>query len=337
MFRFEHNVYLLLILLIPVALGVFYWYKKRQEKEWGAFAQKDQIQKFSYGIRPVLTWKSMILWSAIGILGVITLANPQFNSKNAEVKIESTDVFIALDISHSMLANDLKPNRLTRAKNLAQQIVESLEGNRVGLILFAGEAYMFMPLTNDVTSAISFVQAANTNMAPTQGTAIAAAINLALTSFDEENDAAKSIVLISDGEDHEQEIDEAAEKAKEENVFIFTVAIGTGEGTYLPGLGQDNYLFDENGKPVKSIVNTKMLKSISDATKATAFNLSTERNIDQAIANNINQMEKQVGQVARFNAVDSYFQYFLFPILLILLWQLFRQSIFSTLTRNKDK
>lgn len=332
MFRLEHSVYLFFWLLIPIIVVVFYYFKNRQKKEWN---QLEKADRFSFGDIPFLNWKSIIWWLAIGFLGIFTLSNPQFNASSQEVEIESTDVFIALDISHSMLANDLKPNRLTRAKNLTQQIAESLEGNRVGLILFAGEAYMFMPLTSDISSAISFIQSANTNMAPSQGTAIAASIDLAMKSFDPENESAKSIIIISDGEDHEQEIEEAAERAKDENVYIFTVAVGTDQGTYLPGLGRDNYLFDSQGKPVKSIVNEAMLKQIADITGASTFNLSKERNINEAIANNIGLMEKEVSSVARFTSMDSYFQYFLAPIILLMLWQLLRVFFSSLSTKNK--
>ena len=349
MFRLEHSAFLFLLLLIPAAIGLFYYFKKKQRAEWELLNQannntKDsditenkKLKKFTYGSLPLLNWKSLVLWLIIGVLGIFTLANPQFNSDNKEVEIESTDVFLALDISHSMLANDLKPNRLTRAKNLGQQIIEGLEGNRVGLILFAGEAYMFMPLTSDISSAISFIQSANINMAPTQGTAIAASIDLAMNSFDPENETAKSIIIISDGEDHEQEIDDATERAKDENVYIFTVAIGTDQGSYLPGLGRDNYLFDDNGKPVRSVVNEAMLGQIAETTGASTFNLSKEKNIDEAIAKNISQMEKQVGSVAKFSSLDSYFQYLLFPVILLVLWQLLGGYFSSFITRKNQE
>lgn len=324
MFRLEHIEYLLLLIALPLLAWGFSWYRSRQKKEWAAFAQNYSSGRFLYGKLDHLSWQQFILIGVMYFLGVFALCNPQFTSDSQEVEIESSDIFIAMDISYSMMGNDMKPNRLTRAKNLAQQVVEALEGNRIGLILFAGEAYMFMPLTDDISSAINFIQAANVNMAPTQGTAIAAAIDLSMESFDPDTETGKSIVIISDGEDHEQAIDEAVARAKDENVFIFTVAIGTEAGAYLPGIGRDNYLFDENGKPVVSRVNEAMLKQIADDTGASAFNLSKERNIDQAIANNVSQMEKQVSEVARFKSYDSVFQYFLLPLLVLLFWQFIR-------------
>ena len=336
MFRLEHIEYLLGLVLLPVLAYIFYWFKQKQEKEWRAFAQNSQSRQFLYGQREILKWNIFALLAIVYCLALLALSNPQFNAKSAEAEVETSDIFIAMDISYSMLANDLKPNRLTRAKNLAQQIIKSLEGNRVGLILFAGEAYMFMPLTDDISSAINFVQAANCNMAPTQGTAIAAAIDLAMDSFDEENETGKSIVLLSDGEDHEQAIDEAVSKAKKNNVYIFTIAVGTDEGSYLPGLNRDNYLFDESGKPVKSIVNEAMLKQISDQTNASFFNLSKEKNIDIAISNNIDQMEKQVSNVARFTTYDSLYQYLLFPLILFICWQLLKPFLSYYYERKKS-
>ena len=245
------------------------------------------------------------------------------NRQSQEVEIESSDVFIALDISESMRTEDLKPDRLTRARNLAQRIVEELEGNRVGLILFAGEAYMFMPLTSDLSSAVGFIQAANTSMAPIQGTSLSAAIRMANSSFDKSGDAGKSIIIISDGEDHEEEIDDAIDEAKDDNIYIFTVSVGTDKGGYVPGLGRDNYIFNELGKPVKSIVNKTMLREIAEESNGVSYDLVAERNIHLALRRNIDQMEKQVTEVMKFVNYDSIFQYFLIPVFLLLLWQLF--------------
>lgn len=323
MIRLAHTPYLLCLLLIPALIFLYRYFRNRQNKEWEAFAQNSKLSSFVFGERKKLAWSAFYGFAIFLTLGIFALSNPQINRASQEVEIESSDIFIAMDISESMRTEDLKPNRLTRAKNLAQDIIEKLEGNRVGLILFAGEAYMFMPLTSELSSAISFVQAANTNMAPNQGTSLSAAIRLANSSFSENGDAGKSIIIISDGEDHEEEINQAINEAKEDNVYIFTVAVGTNKGGFIPGRGRDNYLFDDMGKPVKSIVNKDMLRDISRKSNAAFYDLSTERNIDQALQNNINQMEKQVTEVMKFSNFDSIFQYFLLPAILLLLWQFF--------------
>lgn len=335
MIRLANTGFLLCLIVIPLLIFAYRLYKVRQNKEWEAFAQNSRQSNFLFGKRKKLLWSSVYSFSFLLICGIFALTNPQVNKASQEVEIESSDVFIALDISESMRTSDLKPDRLTRAKNLAQKIIEQLEGNRVGLILFAGEAYMFMPLTSDISSAIGFVQAANTRMAPIQGTSISSAIRLANSSFDDSGDAGKSIIVISDGEDHEEEIDDAIKESKKENVYIFTVSIGTNKGGYVPGVGRDNYLFDERGKPVKSVVNKKMLREIAESSNATSYDLVAERNIDLALKRNIQQMEKQVTQVMKYQNYDSIFQYFLFPVILLLLWQLF-SPLLSYLKANKE-
>lgn len=323
MIRLAHTPYLICLVVIPVLIFLYRYFKIKQGKEWGAFAQNSKLSRFTYGTKKTLSWGSLYVFLLLLVCGIFALSDPQINRSSQEVEIESSDIFIALDISESMRTADLKPNRLSRARNLAQRIIEQLEGNRVGLILFAGEAYMFMPLTSDISSAISFVQAANTKMAPTQGTSISAAIRLANSAFQEENDAGKSIIILSDGEDHEEDINAAISEAKENNVFIFTVSVGTDNGGFVPGIGRDNYLFDETGKPVKSVVNKRMLSEIADKSNAAYYDLSSERNIDEALKKNIGQMEKQVTEVMKFSNFDSIYQYFLIPLFLLLLWQLF--------------
>lgn len=327
MIRLANISFLFCLIVIPLVVFLYYRFKAKQVKEWRAFAQNSRQSNFLYGKRKKLGWASLYGFCLILICGIFALTNPQINRQSTEVEIESSDVFIALDISESMRTEDLKPNRLTRARNLAQRIVEQLEGNRVGLILFAGDAYMFMPLTSDLRAAVGFIQAANTSMAPIQGTSLSAAIRMANNSFDESGDAGKSIIIISDGEDHEEDIDKAIDEAKEENVYIFTVSVGTNKGGYVPGLGRDNYLFDDLGKPVKSVVNKVMLKEIAEKSNGVSYDLVSERNIELALKRNIDQMEKQVTEVMKFASYDSIFQYFLIPVFLLLLWQLFSPLI----------
>jgi Ca-activated chloride channel family protein len=335
MIRLANTTFLLCLIVIPLLVFAYRLYKVKQEKEWKAFAQNSRAFNFLHGNRKKLVWTSLYAFCILLICGIFALTNPQINKSAQEVEIESSDIFVALDISESMRTEDLKPNRLTRAKNLAQKVIEQLEGNRVGLILFAGDAYMYMPLTSDLSAAIGFVQAANTSMAPIQGTSISAAIRLANTSFDKTGDAGKSIIIISDGEDHEEDIDKAIKECKEDKVYIFTVSVGTDGGGYVPGIGRDNYLFDETGKPVKSVVNKKMLREIAEKSNATSYDLVAERNIDQALKRNIDQMEKQVTEVMKYANYDSIYQYFLLPIILLLLWQLFA-PLLSYFKANKE-
>lgn len=324
MFRFENIWAFIALVAIPILIFLYFFYSKKYTSKWNQINPTGKLRHFIRGNVPTLSLGYLALLIAYILFASITLANPQLSNKKETVDIESTDVFIAMDISHSMLAEDVKPNRLERAKYLTTNLLKQLEGNRLGLILFAGEAYMYMPLTSDISAALSFLESANTKMAPTQGTAIAASIDMAIQSFDPDNTSGKAIVLLSDGEDHEEAVQDAIDRAKDAQVYVFTIAVGTPEGAYLPGTENDNYLFDENGKPVHSKVNTTMLMNIAQKTNANFFNLASENNIDKAIKNNIDQMEKQITAQASFDSYESYYQFFLFPILLFLGWELLR-------------
>lgn len=329
MFRFQHIEFVYLFVLIPLLILVFYFYNKKRKKQWSQVNSLQVLDRFTFGDLSVPIWKIIIPITVL-LLSVIAIINPQWSNQKAKVEIESSDVFIAMDISRSMLANDIRPSRLERAKLLAADIIKKLEGNRIGLILFAGEAYMHMPLTTDIGATISFLESANPNQAPTQGTAIASSIELAMQSFSEDREVGKSIIILSDGEDHEAELEDQLDKANEENIGIFTIAVGTEKGGYLPG-ERDNYLFDENGQVVKSTVNTEMLRDIAKSTNANFFDLSKESNIDKAILNNINQLEKHLTEEIVGTKFKSYFQFFLFPVLL---WLLF--TMFKTMKKSKS-
>lgn len=317
MFRFEHIEFLFSLLLVPAIGGIVYLFFKKQKQQWDKINTEENRHKFIIG--KVHTWNPLfigITLATIALLG-IALGNPQYSIEDDTVSIESSDVFIALDISKSMDATDIKPTRLERAKILASDILRKLEGNRVGIILFAGEAYMHMPLTSDVSSAMSFLETANTGLAPTQGTAIGASIRMALKSFDEEVETGKAIIMLSDGEDHEAEIDDAIDDAEDQNVRVFTVAVGTERGAYIPDNG-DSYVFNEQGKPVKSQVNESMLKEIASATNGIYYNIDRETNIEDAIMKNVEELEKVATQEASVKNFKSYFQWLVFPAILLL-------------------
>lgn len=333
MFRFQHIEFIYLLLLIPIVVFIFYFFYKKRKKQWSQVNSKKTLERFTFGKLSVPKWKIILPILAL-LLSVIAILNPQWSNQKVRVQIESSDVFIALDISRSMLANDILPSRLERAKLLATDIIKRLEGNRIGLILFAGEAYMHMPLTTDIGATISFLESANPNQAPTQGTAIASSIQLAMQSFSKDREVGKSIIILSDGEDHEAELEEQLDEAKDQNIGIFTIAVGTETGGYLPGEQLDNYLFDESGQVVKSVVNTEMLRDIAQSTNANFFNLSKESNIDKAILNNINQLEKHLTEDMLGTKYKSYFQFFLFPVILWLLFTMFR-TLKSSSTRSQ--
>jgi len=244
---------------------------------------------------------------------VIAWANPQYGTKKEKVKRKSVDVFIALDISQSMMAEDIRPSRMDRARRFAQSLVEELKGERMGTIIFAGNAYLQMPLTTDYAAAQMFIKSANPKMAASQGTAISDAIDLAERSFEEENKQHKVLVIISDGENHDEEALELAKKANENGLLIFTVGVGTAEGGFIPTriAGRPDYKRDNAGNPVRSQLNEDMLQQLADAGSGDYFRLSEGDQIEPALRERIDKVEKRELEQRSFNEYESYFQYFL--------------------------
>lgn len=323
MFRFEHieHLYALIGLPLLIAFFIFTWMiRKRALARFGnsQLIQQlmPQISKYKHHVKFVL------LVLALGFM-IVGWANPQWGSKREKVKRKSVDVFVALDISNSMLAQDVRPNRLKRAQSFAEKLIESLKGDRVGCIVFAGNAYLQMPLTTDYSAARLFTRSANPNIAPTQGTAIGEAISLAMESFPDNNDQHKALVIITDGENHEEEAIEMAKEAVEKGVLIFTVGVGTKTGGPIPVdvNGRSDFKRDKRGDIVKSALNETMMKDLASAARGDYFNLSDNGDgVIESLRARIDKIEKQEFEQRVFNEYESYFQYFIgFGLLLMML------------------
>ena len=248
-------------------------------------------------------------------------ANPQWGSKKEEVKRKSVDVIIALDISTSMYAEDIPPNRLERAKRFAEGLIEALKGERIGLILFAGSAYLQMPITTDYAAAKLFARSANPNLAGSQGTVIGEAIGLARRSFAEDEGSHKALIVITDGEDHDGEAQEQAAAARDEGIFLFTVGVGTPSGGFIPIIrrGREDFKRDQSGQPVRSKLNEEMLEEIALKGDGNYFHIADGQAVAKALKNRIEQMEKRELEVRSFTEYNSYFQYFIGAGLLLLI------------------
>lgn len=197
---------------------------------------------------------------------IIALANPKIGMKKEEAKYEGVDLMIALDVSSSMLAEDLAPNRLERAKRAIEQLLGDLHGDRLGLIVFAGDAYVQLPITTDHNAAKLFLNTIDTDIVPVQGTSISSAIELAASSFDMDNGSGKAIIIITDGEDHEEGVAEAAAAATEQNIIVHTIGMGSEKGSPIPlyrGRKQIGFKKDKEGNTVVTKLNERMLKSIA--------------------------------------------------------------------------
>jgi len=313
MFRFENPEYLYALALIPV-LAVFFaiaWHaRKIAIRRFGEHRLMQKLMPETSRYKDSV--KFILLMLALSFL-VIGWANPQWGTKKEKVKRKGVDVFLALDISLSMMAEDIPPNRMERAKKFAQTLVEELKGERIGLIIFAGNAYLQMPLTTDYAAAQLFLRTANPDLAPTQGTAIGDAIQLAEGSFDEDAQHHKALIIISDGEDHEPEAVQRATKANENGLLILTVGAGTPEGSFIPVKygSREDFKRDQSGNPVRSKLNEEMLKDLAKAGRGAYFNIAQGDKVAQALQERIDKLEKREFEMRAFEKFESYFQYFI--------------------------
>lgn len=322
MIRFEHPEHLYILAIIPVLILLFATamvVRKRRMRRLGntQLVQRLMPERSKYK----LSLKFGILMFALLLLG-IAWANPQMGTKTRKVNRKSVDVFIALDISQSMMAQDFVPNRLERAKRFARDLSEKLAGERLGLILFAGNAYLQVPLTTDYAAMDLMIRSANPNLAPTQGTAIADAVDLAERSFPEENTAHKVMIIISDGENHEPEAIQRVQTANANGLIVFTIGVGTEEGSFIPFMvnGRSDYKRDVDGTPVRSKLNEEMLRDVAKEGEGGYFNLANESDeVIAALRQRVDQLEKRELEQRIFDEYNSYFQFFLFPAVLLIL------------------
>lgn len=324
MFRFEHTYYLYYLIALPILALVYGWHFYSKHTAIKKMGDENLVKQLMPDYRP---WKSVIkfllMWLALGSL-IIALANPQMGSRIEKVKRKGIDVFIALDVSKSMMAEDVKPNRLTRAKQAVKTLMDNLENDRVGLIIFAGRSYLQMPLTVDYGAAALYLNNANCDMVPTQGTAIGAAIDQATESFQTKEKKHKALIIISDGENHEDDAVESAKAAVNEGVQIFTMGVGSPQGAPIPvysGGVQSDYKKDENGSIVLSKLNEEALKEVASAGNGAYFPLTNSQDEVRALVKKIGSMEQKTMDEKMFADYVDYFQYFLALSLLLLLME----------------
>lgn len=336
MFRFEHIEYLYALGIIPV-LAFFFWLtwraRSRALLRFGDKSLLDRLMPAYSRYKHYLKFSLLLL--ALAFL-IVAWANPQFGSKLGIVKRKSVDVIIALDLSQSMATQDISPSRLDRARRFAQNLVEGLKGERLGLIIFAGSAFLQSPVTTDYGIINLSLRSASPENLPNQGTNIGDAIELARRSYDEKNKSHKALVIISDGEEHEENALKQAQEAQNEGVLIFTVGVGTSDGSFVPvnENGRENYKRDNTGNPVISKLNEEVLRDIAKAANGQYFNInSNSQAVLDALKDGINQMEKQELEERIFTEYQSHFQWFIGLGLLLLFIELlmpYRKSRLST-------
>jgi Ca-activated chloride channel family protein len=326
MVRFAHIEYLWGLAAIPLLVLLFWRVFRWKKKAIAKLGDKNTVSKLMPEVsfsRPVLKFLLIIIAYAAM---VVALADPQAGTKIEEGKRSGADLMILLDVSNSMLAGDLQPNRLENAKRAIAQLIDNLHEDRIGIIIFAGEAYVQLPVTTDYAAAKLFLDNISTDIVPTQGTAIGAAIELGMKSLSLTSGSGKAMILMTDGENHEDDAVAAAESARKKGVNIHVIGLGLPEGASIPILKDGKSVgvhMDETGKPVISKLNEAMCKEIATAGNGVYVRASIGNTGLNIVMNEVGKMQKSTFDSKNFKSYEDRFQVFLSIALILLMIEFF--------------
>lgn len=320
MFQFAHPDYLYFLLIIPVLVSFFLysqWQVHRRESRWGNRAVLKPLIQLRSTFRPI--FKFTLLCLAIA-LGIVVLARPQFGVAGDSNQRKGIEVIIAIDVSQSMLAQDVHPSRIERSKLLVSSLVDRMENNKIGLEVFAGEAYPQLPITNDYISAQLFLENITTDAVSLQGTNIAAAISLADKSFTQEKNVGKAIIIITDGEDHEEGAIEAAKAASQNGRRIYVLGVGSTTGAEIPT--PDGYLTDNSGKVVRTALNEEMCKKVAKAGKGIYLHIDGTSIAQDRLQAELQTLQQSDSGFTSNSTPNEQFHLFAFLMLVVLVIEL---------------
>lgn len=290
--KFASPEYFYLLMAVPVLLAVYIYSNYRRNRNLRLYGDVNLLKSLMPDVsvyRPGLKfWLSL----AALVLIVITLARPQFGSKKETVTRQGIEVVIALDISNSMMAEDIAPNRLEKAKKIISRLIDKFENDKVGLIVFAGDAFVQLPITNDFISAKMFLETISPALISRQGTDIGGAIGLAMKSFTSTEGVGKAIVLITDGENHEGGAEEAAKMATEKGMNVYVMGIGSLEGAPIPADGSNDYRRDKEGNVVVTKLNEEMAQSVAQAGNGAYIRVDNTNNAEKLLNKEIDKLAK---------------------------------------------
>ena len=310
----DESKYLYLLFLLPILLLLFlynqYWKRKKQRE----FGDLDMVKKLSPEksvFKPILKLIVMLLALSALILGLV---NPKIGTKMETVKREGIDIVFAMDVSKSMLAEDVAPSRLEKSKQIVSQIINQLGSDRIGIVAYAGSAFPVLPITTDYGVAKMFLQSMNTGIVSSQGTSLDEAIKLSLSYFDDKSKTSKLLILISDGEDHSEGAEEAAEEANKLGMKIITIGVGTEKGSTIPlrrnGI-VESFQRDNNNEVVVTKLNQESLITIAKATKGGYVNGNNTKEVLEYVKNALNNIQKTEFEATQMADFQSQFQWFL--------------------------
>lgn len=320
MFRFEHAEFFWSIIITLVIIAAFYlrrYYKVQDLSQWGS---PNTVRK----LKSVLTDKPKLLWLSIIALLFLNLAlvNPQWGYKTRTVEGETADFYILFDISNSMLAEDIAPSRLERARRFAMDLASAFKSDRIGLIFFAGNAYMQSPLTSDWRAIQLYLSAAHPDQAGTQGTAIGEAIQLVMNTLQQEEETGKgALIILTDGEDHESDAVAIVQNAISKGWTTYVIGVGTETGAAIPMMENGNKVIkrDASGKPVKTSMNRQLMINLAQQGGGKYFDVTEGNPVISTLKDELKNLERKHQEKRSFSEHKSYFQWFLMGSLVIIM------------------
>lgn len=316
MFRFEDPIYLWALLVIPVLLLIRLAGWRRRRSKLRKFGDPELVRQLMPNVskfRPTVKfWLLLVAWALL----VVMVARPQVGAEVQRDKRNGIEAIICLDISNSMLAQDVAPSRLDKSKLLVESLVDRFTNDKIGLIVFAGDAYVQLPITSDYVSAKMFLQNIDPSLIQTQGTDIAQAINLGLHSFTQADKIGRAIIVITDGEDHEGGAVEAAAEARKKGVNVFILGVGDTKGAPIP-TGDGGYMKDRSGQTVMTVLNEQMCREVAQAGSGKYIHVDNTGDAQTELNNDLARLQRGESEAVIYNAYDEQFQ--AFGILVILL------------------
>ena len=319
MFRFANIEMLWWLITIPVFVIAYIIITKRKQRQLMEFGDPElmaQLMPDASKSRPIV--KFTLLMVALALL-IVAAARPQYGQQEKTVKRQGIEVMVALDISNSMLAEDVAPNRLDRAKQMLSKMIDNMTNDKVGLVVFAGEAFTQLPITCDYVSAKMFLNTISPKLIPTQGTAIGAALQTAIRSFgSQESDAGRAIILITDGENHEDDATAVAKQAQELGIQVFVIGIGKPEGSPIPVPGTNDYIKDRSGQVVVSRLNEEMCQEIAQAGKGAYVRCDNTNTAMRALQQELDRIATTDLETTVYADYNEQYQSFLLIALLLL-------------------
>lgn len=318
MFRFEDPIYLWLLLTVPLLALVRLWMWRKQKRNWRKLGDPALLRQLSPNVSPSRRLvKFILLLSALSLI-VVMMARPQMGTSVSHEKRNGIECIIALDISNSMLAQDVTPSRLDKSKLMVENLLDHFTNDRIGLVVFAGDAFVQLPITSDYVSAKMFLQNISPSLIQTQGTDIAAAIRVAMKSFSQQDNIGRAIVLITDGEDHEGGAEEAAREARKKGINVYILGVGDPKGAPIP-IGNGGYLQDGAGETVMSALNEDMCRRVAQAGDGMYIHVDNTSDAQEKLNNALTKLQTGQTDSVVYSAYDEQFQAFGILVLVLLI------------------